>query len=284
MHAGEPIEGTLLDIDDECLIISDLRGSEIILEADAIAMVVRLSVGTNDGVSDGQSVGGESPSPQASARAVAMPVSQHVAELAALPAAAVQALAELERRVRTTPLEIPAIDWDIYDGDLDTGLRIDFRRDLVAVRNRYEYAVKTKEEDRILKCVSGLRKIADDYETPDALQIAGRMLWRLGRREQARDLFAEAAEARDDSFSCFDLAIAQRLTNERDYATATLRGCVREDSQPHDLALMALTSIVLTENTGWAELAGASPRCRTLATWRRQACCTSLWPHLCGPG
>jgi hypothetical protein len=131
-----------------------------------------------------------------------------------------------------------------------------FRRDLVAVRNRYEYAVKTKEEDRVLRCVAGLRKIADDYEAPDALQIAGRMLWRLGRREQGRDLFVDATQARNDSLYCFDLAMAQRLTGELDHAAATLRHCLREDSQPRALALMALTAIVLTEDTGWAELAG----------------------------
>lgn len=251
MYAGEPLEGILVDIDDECLIISDAHGNEIILEANAVAMVVRTYAGADGAVSTGRG-GQESGSPAP----MVAPAGKPVVRQAALPTAAVQALAELDRQVRATSLEIPSIDWDVYDGHLDTELRMQFGRDLVAVRNRYEYAVKTKEEDRILQCVSGLRKIANDYEAPDALQVAGRMLWRLGRREQARDLFAEAADALNDSLSCFDLAMAQRLTGEQDYAPATLRHCIREDSPPRALALMALTAIVLTENTGRAELAG----------------------------
>ncbi|UWZ36189.1 hypothetical protein Drose_34900 [Dactylosporangium roseum] len=197
--------------------------------------------------------GGEEPRPPVPA---VEPVGEPVVRQAALPAASQPALAKLTQRVRAISLEVPLVEWDVYDGDLSAELRRRLHRDLVAERNRYEYAVKTKEADRILQCVSGLRKIADDYQAPDALQIAGRMLWRLGRREQARDLFADAADALEDSLSCFDLAMAQWLTGERDYAPATLRRCIHADSPPLALALTALTAIVLTEGTGRAELAG----------------------------
>ena len=259
MYAGGSLEGTLLDIDDECLIISGTHGSEIILEANAISMVVRLS-DAEDSIGTGRGAGGQEPGAQAAAPRVAVPpvdaptgrpAVQHVA----LPAAGISALAELERQVRATSLQIPAIEWNIYDGHLDASTRAQLGRELVAVRNRYEYAVKIKEEERILGCVSSLRKIGDDYNAPDALQLAGRMLWRLGRREQARDLFAEAADALNDSSSCFDLAISQRLTGEQELAAATLRHCIGEDSQPRSLALMALTAIVLIEGNGRAELA-----------------------------
>ena len=278
LYAGEPQQGTLLDIVDECLIISDPYGSEIILEANAIAMV-RLSSGVDDTAMTGSGTGVRElgplrPIPKLAAAAIAPtsqpPVQQATPQTVAvqpapllteavrsvpLPTEAVEALAKLERYVRATSLDIPAIEWNIYDGHLDAELREQFSRDLLAIRNRYEYAVKMKEGERIQQCVSGLRKITDNYQAPDVLQIAGRMLWQLGRRKQARDLFAEAVDALNDSLSCFDLAMAQRMTDEREYAPGTLRNCLHEDSPPRALALMALTAIVLTENDGLTELA-----------------------------
>ena len=196
---------------------------------------------------------------------MAAPVSQPTVEYVPLPVAAVQTLAELERYVRAIALEIPAVSWNVYSDGLDADLREQLARDLVAVRNRYEYAVKMKDEERIPGCVHSLRVIADEYGAQDALQIAGCMMWQLGRHELARDLFAEAADALNDGLSCFDLAMAQRATDEREYAPGTLRNCLNEDSAPRSVALTALTAIVLKENTGRAELAGLV---QDAAQWR----------------
>jgi len=118
---------------------------------------------------------------------------------APLPMAAIRALAELTQHVRAEALDVPEVDWNVCADHLVAGPRAQFDRDLVAIRSRYEYALKTMEYDKVLNCVSGLRKFADFYDAPDALQIAGRMLWALGRREQARDCFADAADKLNDS-------------------------------------------------------------------------------------
>lgn len=238
MRLGESLEGTLLDIDDECLIIG-AHDSEIILEADVIAKVERLSSATNG-------IGG---SPNTT-DTPALP------KVTAFPAAASQSLADLERRVRSVVLEIGLPEWAIYSDDLDVETKTRLSRELVAIQNRYQHALKMQEADRILQCVSGLRKIANDYNAPDALQIAGRLMWHLGKRDKARDLFAAAAGELNDSSSCFDLAIAQRGADEPELAPSTLRSCLTDDSPSRSPALMALTKIVLTEGTGRAEFAG----------------------------
>jgi tetratricopeptide (TPR) repeat protein len=254
IYVGDPLEGTLVDIDDECLIISDVCGNEIILEATAISMVVRISSDAGGGADAGR--GGEEPRAPAPAPAQTVEsVGAPVVRQTPLPAESQVALAKLTQQVRAISLDVPVVEWDVYDGDLGAEFRRRLRRDLVAERNRYEYAVKMKLADRILHCVSGLRRIADEYQAPDALQIAGRILWRLGRREEARDLFADAADALDDSLSCFDLAMAQRQTGEQEQAPATLRRCIGADSPPLALALTALSAMVLTENAGRAEFA-----------------------------
>ncbi|KHD75153.1 hypothetical protein MB27_24885, partial [Actinoplanes utahensis] len=246
VYVGEPIEGTLVDIDDECLIISDLGGDEIILEAPAIAMVVRTSPGANGGGDSGarppapmpEATDGDGGGPAPPPAPAAAPVVRHVP----LPPGSRTVLAALTQQVRAVTLEVPPVVWEVYDSDLDVEFRHRLKRDLVAERNRYEYAVKTKDPDKILQCVAGLRRIADEYRAPDALQIAGRMLWRLGRREEARDLFSDAADVLDDSLSCFDLAMAQRLTGEHEHSPATLRRCIKADSAPFDLPLTALSA------------------------------------------
>jgi tetratricopeptide (TPR) repeat protein len=251
MHAGDSIEGTLLDIDDECLII-DARDREIILEANAIAVVERLSSGSARVDSPpGKTV---APVPQ---RAV-----HEITEVAAptreviFPVVAEQFLADLKQRIRTFSLEIAAPEWVVYDDDLDIETKTRLDRLMVAVKNRYEFALKTRNSDKVLECIGSLRKIAEEYDAPDALQTAGRISWQLGERGPARALFAEAADALNDSPACFDLAVVQYLTDERELAPATLRNCLDEDAPAHDPALGALLAIVLTDGTGKAELAG----------------------------
>lgn len=254
MSLGESLEGSLLDIDDDCLIIS-ADDSEIILEASAIAKVERLGPGTNG---TGGFVGAlpqhvtSSPPVVAAARVV-------------FPEAARRSFAELERLLRGASLDIGVPAWVVYTGDLDLETRTQITRDLVTIKNRYEHALKIKDADRIPLCVGGLRKIAEAYDAPDALQIAGRILWHHGEREKARDLFAEAADALGDSASCFDLAMAQLQTGEREFAPSTLRSCLNQDSSPRTPALVALAAIVLTEGLGKAELAGLV---QEAATWR----------------
>lgn len=270
LYAGEPLEGTLIDIADECLIISDPHGGEIILEANVISMVLRLNSSVNGAKGTVQSTDVSPGGSAAPASAPAVPVSQPMVQPTAWPSAAVQALAELERYVRATALDVPPVEWKVYGDHLDDELRLQLDRDLQSERSRHQYAVKMKDEDKILACVSGLRKIANRYNAPDALQMAGRVLWGLGRRQEARDLFSEAADLLNDNSSCFDLAMAQRLTDEREYAPGTLRNCLSEDCEPRNLALSALTAIVLTENIGCDELAGLVQDA-AMAGWSRPA-------------
>ena len=250
LHAGESLEGTLVDIDDECLIIG-AHDREIILEANAIAMVERLAVGVV-GISGLPSMADATRPRQPDQGAESSAPAREVI----FPAVAVRVLADLERRVRDLPLEIAAPEWTVYNADLSIEAKTQLDRLIVSVKNRYEFAHKMKDGDRILECVGLLRKIADKYDAPDTLQIAGRITWHLGKREQARTLFAEAAEALHDSLACFDLAVSQCLTNQRELAPGTLRNCLDEDAPVHDPALMALLAIVLDDGVGKAELAG----------------------------
>ncbi len=181
------------------------------------------------------------------------------------PEAATRALGELERSVQSTQLEIGPLDWEIYTDDLDTETRLRLSRDLVAIQNRYRHALMAKDTGRILQCVGSLQEMANEYDAQDALQVAGQILWHLGEREKARDLFAEAADALNDASSCFDLAMAQRATDEGEHAPRTLRNCVTEKSSDRSLGLWALTAIVLSEGTGRAELAGLV---RDAGSWR----------------
>ena len=238
MRLGESLEGTLLDIDDECLIIS-AHDSEIILEAEAITKVERLSSSGNGA----SAFTGTINSP-------ALPA------VTVFPAAASQSLATLERQVRAVTLEVGPPEWNVWTDDLQPDVRVQLDRDLNSVRSRYENALKAKYTDRILECVGRLRAIAGDYDAPDILQIAGRILWRYGDRGKARDLFAEATDALNDSSSSFDLAMAQRGTDERELAPDTLRSCLSVKSSARSVALMALTAIALTEDVGRECLAG----------------------------
>ncbi len=264
-HTGEPLEGILLDIDDECLIIS-AHDSEIILEASAIAKVERLSPAAS-AVNGTAGLPRAVPDhlPQARIPDAVVPARAKEADF---PAGALQALADLESQVRGVVLDIGAPQWTVYDADLGIEERTQLNRQLVNVRNRYENALKMREPERIPQYAAQLRKIAEAYEAPDALQIAGRLLWHAGEQRKARDLFAEAADALNDSSSSFDLAIAQRLTDERELAPLTLSKCLDEDSPPRDPALMGLAAIVLTEREGKAELAGLV---RDAGAWRSGA-------------
>jgi tetratricopeptide (TPR) repeat protein len=253
LYLGESHEGTLLDIDDECLIISG-DGSEVILEANAIAAVHRVVPATGDPVSSAGPPSKPAPAPAPSAP-----------DPVVFPPAATLALGELERAVRETKLEVNALDWQIYTDDLDAETRTLLTRDLVAIQNRYRHALMTKDKGRIRQCVDGLRELADDYNAQDALQVAGQILWHSGELEEARGLFAEAADALNDASSCFDLAMAQRATGEGERAPKMLRNCVTEKSSDRSLALWALTAIVLSEGTGRAELAGLV---RDAGSWR----------------
>ncbi|MDX3804718.1 hypothetical protein, partial [Streptomyces sp. AK04-3B] len=67
MHAGECFEGTLAEIDEDCLVIRT-ADAEIILEAEAIELVERRSLGpaSTGGNPDGSSSGVvHQPEPQA---------------------------------------------------------------------------------------------------------------------------------------------------------------------------------------------------------------------------
>ncbi|MEH0449431.1 hypothetical protein QA811_38915 [Streptomyces sp. B21-102] len=248
MHAGECFEGTLAEIDEDCLVIRT-ADAEIILEAEAIQLVERRSLGpaSTGGHPAGSSSGAvQQPEPQA-------PPPPPVEVV--LPPAALLALEALEERVRGLPLHIAEPDFAVYTDDLDRETRDQLDRDLLSIRNSYNYALKVRDTAKILQCAGRLRRVADSFNAADCLQIAGRMVWLLGERDRALELFADAADALNDSSSCFDLAVAQRHAGELAYAT-TLRNCIDQDAPADDPALTALVAAVLVDGVGAAELAG----------------------------
>ncbi|MBE1536715.1 hypothetical protein [Actinomadura algeriensis] len=245
MRAGEYLEGTLVEIDDDCLIIN-AGDREVILEAESIDMVERLAA--PGGVPAPAAV----PVPAVPVPAGPPPV---VPREPVFPDDALRALAGLRRTVLELPLEISAPEFTVYADDLDAALRDRLNKDLVTIRNRYAYALKIRERARVLRCIDDLRTLRGNYDAPDALQIAGRMAWFHGEYDRALELFAEAADELADGSSCFDLAMAQRRTDEREYAARTLASCVTEASPADDRALLALTAGVLTEDVGTGELA-----------------------------
>ena len=248
MHAGECFEGTLAEIDEDCLVIRT-ADAEIILEAEAIQLVERRSLGpaSTGGHPAGSSSGAvQQPEPQA-------PPPPPVEVV--LPPAALLALEALEERVRGLPLHIAEPDFAVSTDDLDRETRDQLDRDLLSIRNSYNYALKVRDTAKILQCAGRLRRVADSFNAADCLQIAGRMVWLLGERDRALELFADAADALNDSSSCFDLAVAQRHAGELAYAT-TLRNCIDQDAPADDPALTALVAAVLVDGVGAAELAG----------------------------
>lgn len=256
LHAGEVLEGTLTEIDEDCLVIRT-ADTEIILEAEAIKMVERRGAGAL-GPAAPAAVPSVASAPVALA-APAVPVAPAAAPAAPTPVpfppAAHAALAELERRVRGLDLQIAFPEFSVYTDDLDGETAEQVQRDLLSVRNSYSYALKMKDKAKILQCVGRLRKLADTYQAPDCLQIAGGLAWFLGEPTGALDLFGQAAEALGDGSSAFDLAMAQRHTRNPSYP-ASLRAGVDRDSPADDIALTALTAAVLVDGTGLAELAG----------------------------
>ncbi|MEH0548384.1 hypothetical protein QA802_36580 [Streptomyces sp. B21-105] len=253
MHAGECFEGTLAEIDEDCLVIRT-ADAEIILEAEAIQLVERRSLGP---ASAGEAVTGLSPgAPGVVQRAEphAPPPPAPPVEVV-LPPAALLALDELEERVRALPLRIAEPDFAVYTDDLDGETREQLDRDLLSIRNSYNYALKVRDTAKILQCAGRLRRVSDSFNAADCLQVAGRMVWLLGERDRALELFADAADALNDSSSCFDLAVAQRHAGELAYAT-TLRNCLDQDAPADDPALKALLAAVLVDGVGAAELAG----------------------------
>ncbi|MER7488365.1 hypothetical protein ABTY20_21135 [Streptomyces sp. NPDC126497] len=250
MHAGECFEGTLAEIDEDCLVIRT-ADAEIILEAEAIQLVERRSLGP---VPTGEDVTGAPAAVTRSEPPPAPPPPPPPAEVV-LPPAALLALEELEQRVRTLPLRIDEPDFSVYTDDLDDETRVRLERDLLSIRNSYGYALKVRDTAKILQCAGRLRRVSESYNAADCLQTAGRMVWLLGERGRALELFADAADALNDSSSCFDLAVAQRHAGEPTYAT-TLRNCIGQDSPADDPALTALVACVLLDGVGAAELAG----------------------------
>ncbi|MFJ6983121.1 MULTISPECIES: hypothetical protein [unclassified Streptomyces] len=248
MHAGECFEGTLAEIDEDCLVIRT-SDAEIILEAEAIQMVERRSLGPPP-AGEGRTGGADgSTAPVAEAAPQPPPAEFR------LPSAAQHALTDLGLRVRALPWRIAEPDFSVYTDDLDDATRDLLVRELLSISNSYGYALKVRDTAKIRHCAGRLRWVAEHYNAPDCLQIAGRMVWLLGDRAKALDLFADAADALNDSSSCFDLAVAQRHAGELTYATS-LRNCLRDDDPADDPALLALLAAVLVDGVGAAELAG----------------------------
>lgn len=279
LDAGSSLEGILVDIDDDCLVI-DAEDGEIILEATAIQMVQRRARPTGDSTSSADG----SP-PQAPPVPVPVPVPAPAppaitetpptpppspsllpapAPPLVFPVALDAALADLRERVEAMSLDVSAPVFEIPDDRYDDAARIRLKSELDGVRNRYQYAFKVREADRVLQCVLLLEAIAEQYDAPEALRIAGRVAWPLGEHDRALDLFADAADALGDSQSCLDLAMAQRMTGERELAPATLASCVGEDAAADDAALLALVALVLL-GEGTVEFAGLL---RAAAGWR----------------
>ena len=250
MHAGECFEGTLAEIDEDCLVIRT-ADAEVILEAEAIQLVERRALGP---VSTGEDITG-APAGAVRRTEPQEPVPPEPPVEVVLPPAALHTLAELEQRVRDLPLRIAEPDFDVFTDDLDDETRVQLDRDMLSIRNSYGYALKVRDTAKILQCAGRLRRVSDSYDAADCLQIAGRMVWLLGERAKALELFADAADALNDSSSCFDLAVAQRHAGELAYAT-TLRNCLDQDAPANDPALTALLACVLVDGVGAAELAG----------------------------
>lgn len=270
-QAGETIQGTLVDIDEDCLVI--LAGDEeILLEAEAIQMVRRIPGGGDDATRSGPAgadtrpvaaiaaadAPAPDPAPAAPAPATAPPVAEPPAAepaAAVFPAAARDALAALEERVRGLALDIGEPKFEVYTDDLDEPQRTQLQREVRSIGDSYAYAVKTKDGAKVDQCVRRLRSIAERHEAADCLQTAGRITWHRGDRPKTLGLLTEAADALRDTAACFDLAMAQRLTGNGTYP-ATLRNSLREDSDPDDPALHALIAAVLVDGTGHDQLAG----------------------------
>lgn len=236
LMSGAALDGTLTEIDSNCLVLDTIEG-EILLEADSIWMIRRRDT---------------APAPAAADGRLATPV--HDLRPAALPEAA---LADLRDRALRLALTVPPVSFtvDTTGYDSETARRIKSHMD--SLRDRYGYAVKMKDEKRVHSSVVGLRHFAEVYDIPSALQIGGRIAWLLGEKTMALELFAQAADTLNDSSSCFDLAMAQRMTDERGLAPATLAGCLDSESiAGSSPAWLALLASVLREAEGAEELAG----------------------------
>ncbi|MBL7500314.1 hypothetical protein I6A84_20610 [Frankia sp. CNm7] len=272
LDAGSSIEGVLREIDDECLVIDAVDG-EIILVAEAIEMVQRRDLRPAAELAPSR----ESPVPLTAAPVTAdtapvawpslppAPAAPPPASITPpdLPVALETALAELRAAAARTSLDVSIPAFETPAGR-DEAIHLRLISELDVVRNRYQYALKMRDADRVLDCITRLEAIADQYDAPELLRTAAQLAWPLGERERALDLFADAADVLEDGPSCRDLAMAQRLAGERELAPATLAGCVHEGTAPDDVALRALTALVAVQGEGAAELAGLV---RTAARW-----------------
>lgn len=131
----------------------------------------------------------------------AEPSSQPVAPTRPRDPAGLIRLAQIEVKYREgakhIQLQPPRLDFTFPDGEFSSSIARDVRRELDRAKSQYEYALKVREESRLVGIVGQvLRPLAERYQQSPAVHaVLGGLLLKLGSRPDAIDHFRTAAFA-----------------------------------------------------------------------------------------
>lgn len=118
--------------------------------------------------------------------------------------------AEFSVKLGHARLALPKPDFRFPKNEFPESLAREVEREWIKAKNRYEYAVKTRELNRISDIVTQiLRPLNESYPHSATTQaLLGTMLLNLDRRPEALDHLALATAESDDSAHWFALAVA----------------------------------------------------------------------------